>query len=225
MFTGLVEEVATVQRIHQVQHSAHLEIRAQTIMDDMRLGDSIAVNGVCLTVVQKSSSGFTADAVPETMRRTNLGSLTPGSQVNVERALQASSRLGGHIVSGHVDGVGRLQAIEQEGLARILVVQTPLPLMRYITDKGSICLNGVSLTVMGVTKDTFSISIIPHTSAHTTLMHARPGDILNLECDVIAKYVEKLLTPNLRSERDASADEAPKSAVSLDFLAQNGFLS
>ncbi|MCF8566173.1 riboflavin synthase [Alicyclobacillus tolerans] len=192
MFTGLVEEIAIVQKIEHLQDSARIQLKASRIMTDMRLGDSIAVNGVCLTVVKHQAASFAVDAVPETLRRSNLGRLKTGDKVNVERALRVGDRFGGHIVAGHVDGLGVLRDRSQEGLAAVLTIETDEALLRYVVEKGSICIDGVSLTVMDTTDKGFRISIIPHTGAHTTLLDARPGTLLNLEVDVIAKYVEKL---------------------------------
>lgn len=231
MFTGLVEEVAIVQKINHRQHSAHLHIAANKVLEGARLGDSIAVNGACLTVVDFSASGFTADAVPETMRKTNLGHLHPGDRVNVERALQLGARLGGHMVAGHVDGVGVIRAREGEGIATVFTIDAAADLLRYVVDKGSICVNGVSLTVMDSTVNSFRLSIIPHTGTHTTLMQAKVGDIVNLECDLIAKYVEKMLfhtggqqTSNQTiNGGQVGSSKVSGSRVDLDYLRQHGF--
>lgn len=233
MFTGLIEEVAVVRRIVQGQAGARLEIEARRALVDIHLGDSIAVNGVCLTVTGFSASTFTADAVPETMRRTNLGRLRPTACVNVERALRVGDRLGGHIVSGHVDGVGRLQARTPEGSAIVLTVAADLGLIRYIAEKGSICVDGVSLTVMDVGADAFRVSVIPHTGTATTLLSSPLGAEMNLECDVIAKYVERLLglarpggaqgqsVVASSGTGDVSSPDADR--FTMDFLRQNGF--
>lgn len=224
MFTGLVEEVATVLRMERVQHSAHLHLLANVILEDMRLGDSIAVNGVCLTVVDQGSSHFAVDVVPETLRRSNLGKLKAGDAVNVERAMKVGSRFGGHIVAGHADGTGVLRQRSFEGIAEVLTIEAPTAIMRYVVDKGSICIDGVSLTVMDTTETTFRISIIPHTSAHTTLLQSRVGAVFNLEADVIAKYVEKLTLGRSDALGHQGDPVNPTNrGVSLDFLQKNGF--
>lgn len=230
MFTGLIEEVGTVQRVVQNNESAQLWLSAKKVPADLKLGDSIAVNGVCLTVVSFSNQGFSVDAVPETMRRTNLGRLKSGSHVNLERALQLSDRLGGHIVSGHVDGVGVIDGVAVEGNATILSIAVSPGLSRYIAPKGSICVDGISLTVMDVTDKSFRVSIIPHTSEVTTLSRARPGLEVNLECDVLAKYVERLLfaqSPHELPEFPATAGGdgmAGTTGVTTELLHRTGFI-
>lgn len=217
MFTGLVEEVATLEEITYESHSAHLRLRAHRLLDDMTIGDSIAVNGVCLTVVTFDARGFVADAVPETIRRTNLGRLNVGDPVNTERALRVGDRLGGHIVSGHVDGTGKITDVSREGIATVIEITAEPECMRYIVEKGSICVDGVSLTVMDVGKTSFRISLIPHTGVETTLGNSRVGRVVNLECDIIAKYVERMLVP-------VTGQRSQKQILSMEFLAQNGFV-
>lgn len=221
MFTGLIEEVAVVERVEGTAAGAHLFLHAQRVVMDVRLGDSISVNGACLTVVQFSTRGFAVDVVPETLRRSTLAELRPGARVNLERALRAGARLGGHIVSGHVDAVGRITGVQTDGLARVLTIAVPTDILRYVVEKGSICLDGVSLTVMDVQASTLRVSIIPHTAANTTLEAARTGTRLNIECDILAKYVERLLGP-LTSvgsvERPATSD------LSQAWLAEQGFV-
>jgi riboflavin synthase len=219
VFTGLVEEVGVVRRIERARDSAHIRIAAEKILADIQLGDSIAVNGACLTVVSYSKGEFVADAVPETLRRTALGSLQPGDRVNLERALSLHSRLGGHIVSGHVDGLGYIREQGSEGIASVYTIETSPDLMRYIVDKGSICVDGVSLTVMDTRENTFRVSIIPHTGQHTSLSDARIGQAVNLECDIIAKYVEKMVASLAGGIRGKQGD----SAINLDFLRNHGF--
>lgn len=218
MFTGLVEELATVRSIQQNADGARLRLGAKRILEDMSLGDSIAINGICLTVVQMAGDEFLVDAVPETMRRTNLGQLRYGDKVHVERALAANGRFGGHIVSGHIDGVGRIAAVDREGLARVLTVATDVTLMRHVVEKGSICVDGVSLTVMNAEADCFRVSIIPHTEGVTRLGQASVGDVVNLEMDVLAKYVERLLQFG-----NAEAKEFQTGGLSLAFLQANGY--
>lgn len=218
MFTGLVEELAHVESIRQGASDSSLTLRARRIMDDMQLGDSIAVNGICLTVVERTETTFSVDAVPETMRRTNLGLLRRGDTVHVERAMPMNGRFGGHIVSGHIDGTGRVAAVDREGTARVLRIQVAPELLRYLVEKGSICVDGVSLTVMDVSGDVFRVSIIPHTEGVTRLGHAQVGDVVNLEMDVIAKYVERLLQFG-----PATAHHTETPSMSMAFLTKYGF--
>ncbi|WP_206922384.1 riboflavin synthase [Alicyclobacillus suci] len=219
MFTGLVEELAQVRHIHVSAQGAKIELSARTILEDMQLGDSIAVNGICLTVVRMGDGAFVVEAVPETMRRTNLHTLRAGDTVHVERAMAANGRFGGHIVSGHIDGTGRISEIHPEGMAKVLTIACDKEILRYVVEKGSICVDGVSLTVMGVTSTAFEVSIIPHTRGVTRLGHAKVGDEVNLECDILAKYVERLL--NLPA--GSSENGARKSTVTFDLLQQHGF--
>ncbi|MGI6033460.1 MAG: riboflavin synthase [Coriobacteriales bacterium] len=220
MFTGIIEEVGTVARIERGAKSARLSIAARTVLEDTKVGDSIAVNGVCLTVTSLSPGRFTADVMHETLERSSLGSLKPGSSVNLERAVQLGGRLGGHIVSGHIDGTGTLRSIERDDTAIWYTVATKPELLRYIVEKGSIALDGISLTVARVDATGFSVSTIPHTNEETTLPDRKVGDTVNLECDVIAKYVEKLASP--RETSGASEQEKPQ-GITMEFLAENGF--
>ena len=212
MFTGIVEEMGTVKAIRKGPHSAVVEIQAQVVLEDLHIGDSIAVNGVCLTATAFSPAGFTADVMHETLNRSALATLRPGSRVNLERAMAANGRFGGHIVSGHIDGTGTIASQKREDNAVWVKIKTPAPLLRYIVEKGSIAIDGVSLTVAAVTDTDFSVSIIPHTGAQTILLGKKPGDPVNLECDVIGKYVEKLTAPHKTG------------GISTNFLAENGFL-
>ena len=193
MFTGIVEEVGRVQSIRREPANAVLTIAASKVLEDVHLGDSIAVCGVCLTVTSFTSSAFTADVMHETLNRSSLGALKPGSPVNLERAMPANGRFGGHIVSGHIDGTGRITRIRPDGNAVWYTVSATPSLLRYIVEKGSIAIDGISLTVAQVTGRDFSVSIIPHTQGQTTLSARRVGDTVNLETDCIGKYVEKLL--------------------------------
>lgn len=212
MFTGIIEEIGTVRRIEHGAKGARLTIQAKTVLEDTRIGDSIATNGVCLTVVSMTSDSFSADVMAESLRRSSLGTLQGGSSVNLERAMAANGRFGGHIVSGHIDGTGTIASQKREDNAVWVKIKTPAPLLRYIVEKGSIAIDGVSLTVAAVTDTDFSVSIIPHTGAQTILLGKKPGDPVNLECDVIGKYVEKLTAPHKTG------------GISTNFLAENGFL-
>ena len=206
MFTGLIEEIGTVRRIERGAKGARLTIAADTVLENTKIGDSIATNGVCLT-----DDSFSADVMAESLRRSALGSLQSGSPGNLERAMPADGRFGGHIVSGHIDGTGSVLLQRREDNAVWVTIKTPAPLLRYIVEKGSIAIDGVSLTVAAVTDTDFSVSIIPHTGAQTILLGKKPGELVNLECDVIGKYVEKMLTPH------------KSSGITMDFLAQHGF--
>ena len=212
MFTGIIEEIGTVRRIEHGAKGARLTIQAKTVLEDTRIGDSIATNGVCLTVVSMTGASFSADVMAESLRRSSLGTLQGGSPVNLERAMAANGRFGGHIVSGHIDGTGTIASQKREDNAVWVKIKTPAPLLRYIVEKGSIAIDGVSLTVAAVTDTDFSVSIIPHTGAQTILLGKKPGDPVNLECDVIGKYVEKLTAPHKTG------------GISTNFLAENGFL-
>lgn len=191
MFTGLIEEQG---RVLTAPTGGKLRLAARSVLDGIALGDSIAVNGVCLTVSAFSGQRFTADVMPETLHRSNLGELRTGSLVNLERALPATGRFGGHFVSGHIDGVGSLLSVRPEGNALIFSIRAAPELLRGIVEKGSVAIDGISLTVIEVTETLFSVSVIPHTAAVTTLAGKRPGDRLNLETDMIGKYVLRALS-------------------------------
>ena len=193
MFTGIVEELGSVQAVTDLGDAARLSITGPTVTSDARPGDSIAVNGVCLTVVDIVDGAFTADVMLETLRRSSLGAVVPGSPVNLERAARVDSRLGGHIMQGHVDGVATVLAVDPTENWTTVSFALPGGLARYVVEKGSIAVDGVSLTVVHVDDESFSVSLIPTTLAHTTLGTRRPGDVVNIEVDVIAKYVERLL--------------------------------
>ena len=211
MFTGIIEEVGHVARIG----GGSLVIDCQKVLEDVHLGDSIAVNGVCLTVTRFDQSSFTADVMPETVRRTSLAELKKGSPVNLERALTLSSRLGGHIVSGHIDGTGEIVKFADEGNAILMTVSAGQDLLRYIVEKGSVALDGISLTVAAVTDSDFTVSLIPHTREVTNLGSKKIGSPINIETDVLGKYVEKMLSGN--------PVPTQKSTLTLDFLRENGF--
>lgn len=212
MFTGIVEEIGTVKKIARGQ-KAYLEIQADKIFSDIHIGDSIAVNGVCLTVTSFSGKVFTADVMNETFSRSSLGSLKAGSHVNLERAMSANGRFGGHIVSGHIDGTGKITNIKKDGNAVWYKISADENIIKYTVEKGSIAIDGISLTVARVERDNFSVSIIPHTSEETILSEKKPGDTVNLENDIIGKYVERFL----------NFDKTEKSSITMDFLSKYGF--
>lgn len=214
MFTGIVEEIGTIKQIERRVHSAVITVKARTVLGGICIGDSIAVNGVCLTVVGYTDDQFFADIMHETLERSSLQTAKSGDTVNLERAMPADGRFGGHFVAGHVDGIGIITAIERDDTAVWYTLRTEPSVLRYIVEKGSIAMDGISLTVAKVDETCFSVSLIPHTVGYTTLGSKRVGDSMNLENDVIGKYVEKLLLPQ----------ETPKkSAITKEFLLQNGF--
>ncbi len=215
MFTGIIEEIGHVQRINQQSRSAQIQIKASKVLGDVAVGDSIAVNGVCLTVVSFDNQHFTADVMPETINKTTLQELKPGSPVNLERALQVGGRLGGHIVQGHVDAVGTIVQKQVLEIAIIYRIKTTPELLQFVVPKGSVAIDGISLTVVDVFQDSFTVSLIPHTAHETTLGGKDPGDRVNLESDIIGRYVQHLMgrtSPDMRQDLDVS------------FLAENGFL-
>lgn len=217
MFTGIVEETGTVKQIKNGAVSAELKIEGKTIFSDMHLGDSIAVNGVCLTVTSFDKNTFTADVMHETLNRSSLGSLTSGSKVNLERAMSAQGRFGGHIVSGHIDGTGKIESLTKDGIAVWVKISTSKEILRLIVEKGSITIDGISLTVAGLGNDYFQVSVIPHTASNTTLLSKKKGDVVNLENDVVGKYVERLLG----FEKQETSKNT--SNITMDFLYKNGF--
>lgn len=197
MFTGIVEERGTIASVEPLTNAERIAIRGSVVLADVRPGDSIAVNGVCLTVVDIGPDTFTADVMQETLKRSSLGGAGVGSEVNLERAARLDSRLGGHLVQGHVDGTGEVLVIEPDPHWTLMRISLPAGLGRYVVEKGSITVDGVSLTVVGVDDDGFSVSLIPTTLAETTLGSRRVGDMVNLEVDAIAKYVERLMQGRL----------------------------
>ncbi len=247
MFTGIVEEVGIIASIRKGAHSCVLTVRAQAVLEDVHVGDSIATNGVCLTVTSFSGNTFSADVMHETLNRSSLGKLRVGSPVNLERAMAADGRFGGHIVSGHIDGVGTIASITEDDNAVWYTIKAPADIVRLIVEKGSIAIDGISLTVASVSTDKFSVSIIPHTRAQTNLASKRVGDIVNLENDCIGKYVERLLGESgfiELKDRAASGvsthagmsdalshagsahraqNEPASSGITKDFLIRNGF--
>lgn len=224
MFTGIIEEIGTVVSISQGTQAAKLTLQGKLIFEDMHIGDSIAVNGVCLTVTEKTSNTFIVDIMPETLRRSSLEKLSKGSKVNMERAMAANGRFGGHIVSGHIDGTGEIESFVKEDNAVWVTVKTPARLLKYIIEKGSITIDGISLTVAYVDNRCFKVSLIPHTAANTTLLTKKAGDIVNLENDIVGKYIDKLLHFE-DSKLEAEGNEGKTfDGISMDFLAKNGFM-
>lgn len=212
MFTGIVEEMGRVHGVKKGAKSAVLSIEGRVVFDDIHLGDSIAVNGVCLTVTGFAGTVFSADVMNETLQRSSLGALRPDSPVNLERAMAANGRFGGHIVSGHIDGTGVITRIQPEDNAIWYTVACDPKLMRYIVEKGSITIDGISLTVAKLDRSSFSVSIIPHTASVTVLGRKKVRDVVNLENDILGKYVERLLSAPPQD-----------SALTMEFLAKNGF--
>ena len=216
MFTGIIEETGRVLSVQRGSHSAVLTIQSSIVLSGSKEGDSIAVNGVCLTVTSIGPSSFCADVMHETMDRSSLGLLRPGSRVNLERAMAADGRFGGHIVSGHVDGTGTIASVRKDDNAVWYTIRTSPAVMRYIVEKGSVAVDGISLTVAKTDEISFCVSVIPHTAAHTALSEKRAGDIVNLENDVIGKYVEKLLGDRIYRQ------DGPQ-GISKEFLYKYGF--
>lgn len=225
IFTGIVEETGKIESVANGNKSAIITIIADKVLKGTKIGDSIAVNGVCLTVTSISGNKFTADVMAETIRRSSLGTLKHGSKVNLERAMAADGRFGGHIVSGHIDGTGVIRSLEREDNAVWVEIETPDKLLKYIVEKGSIAIDGISLTVASLTDDSFSVSVIPHTGEETTLLAKKPGDIVNLENDIVGKYVERLMNFNTsqKSPFDNKTATSTKSNITMDFLTENGF--
>lgn len=216
MFTGLVAELGTVQSLTRQGESYHLTVSAVKVMANLKIGDSVAVNGACLTVVRLDGGAFTADVMPETVRLTNIGQLRVGDKVNLERTLRLCDGLDGHIVSGHVEGQGVIVGRRPEGIAMVVTISAPPELLKYIIKKGSVAIDGISLTVTQTTDTDFSVSLIPHTAKETTLGFKDVGDRVNLETDIIGKYVERML----------SWDRKQNGAELLDknMLLENGFM-
>ena len=205
-----------MRRVSSGQYDGSIDVKARLVLEGTKIGDSIAVNGVCLTVTALREDGFTADVMPETLRRSNLGALRSGDPVDLERAMAADGRFGGHIVSGHIDGVGAVTGQRREGIATWVTIAAPPEILRYIVEKGSVAIDGVSLTVAAVTERDFSVSLIPHTGSQTVLLKKGPGSQVNLENDIVGKYVARLMAP-------AAPGPAPESRVTLDFLREHGF--
>lgn len=218
MFTGIIEETGIIKEINRGSKSVKLCIEASKVLEETNLGDSISANGICLTVVELGQNTFSVDVIAETLRKTNLIKLSIGSRVNLERALKLSDRLGGHLVSGHVDGLGVISNIVMEDIARIISIETDFDLLKYIITKGSIAIDGISLTVIYVDEHSFKVSIIPRTAAETNLLGKKIGDTVNLETDIIARYAGKLLLKSNKQNENTG-----KSKIDMDFLIENGF--
>ncbi len=212
MFTGIIEEIGTILAIKKGTRSAVLTVKAEKIMKDIHIGDSIAVNGVCLTVISFENGQFDADIMPQTLNRSSLGQLKSGSHVNLERAMAADGRFGGHIVAGHIDGTGTIHEIKKDDNAVWYTINAEDKIMRYIIEKGSVAIDGISLTVAQTFKNYFKVSIIPHTMQKTVLEEKKKGDIVNLENDCVGKYVEHLL-----------GLEKKTGGITVNFLRENGF--
>lgn len=221
MFTGLVEELGTLEAMTGSGQSSRLVIRAERVLEGVKTGDSIAVNGICLTVTSFTSRQFTVDVMPETLNKTSLRQLRQGQSVNLERAMRLGDRFGGHIVSGHVDGTGTVISRQPHANAVLFRIAADASLLKYVIPRGSICIDGISLTVVDVDDAGFSVSIIPHTLAETSLRDRKVGDQVNLEADVIGKYVERLM--GVRATEATGGSVATSSRLSLAFLQDNGF--
>jgi riboflavin synthase len=217
MFTGIVEEMGAVTSMERSLNGTRLTILASTVLGDLQVGDSISVNGTCLTVVTKGDKSFVVDVSPETLAVTTLGRLTGGAPVNLERAMKLNERIGGHLVAGHVDGVGTIRSRHQEGNAIVFVIEAPPAVLRYCVYKGSVTVDGISLTINDITDHSFSVSVIPHTAAVTTLGLKQVDDGVNLESDLIGKFVERLLQQR---------SQLPKSTpvVDTDYLKKRGLI-
>lgn len=218
MFTGIVEETGSVQDLSLLGSSGRIKIQAKKVLEGTKVGDSIAVNGICLTVTTLLKDSFTADVMAETIRRSSLKEAKPGTKVNLERAMAADGRFGGHIVSGHVDGCGTVTEILPEENAVWFTIKAKKEILKLIVEKGSVCLDGISLTVADVNEEEFKVSVIPHTRQVTTLYDKKPGSMINIETDVIGKYVERLL-----KFKDAEKKETePSSKLTMEFLEKYG---
>ena len=217
MFTGIIEEIGTVTSVARGAKSSRVTISGNIIFSDLKLGDSVSTNGVCLTVTTLGDKTFSADIMHETLKSTALAGLASGTKVNLERAMLANGRFGGHIVSGHIDGVGKVRSIKKDDNAVIYTIATGSEIVKYIVKKGSIAIDGISLTVTYVDEDSFSVSIIPHTLGETILGDKKNGDLVNLEVDMLAKYVEKLLTTGIDTRAET------QSGITTEFLLKNGF--
>jgi riboflavin synthase len=220
MFTGIIEEIGKIAAIKRGSKSSQLQIQGKKIFEDLKIGDSVAVNGVCLTATSIDGNKFWADVMNETLQRSSLGDLKVNSTLNLERAMSANGRFGGHIVSGHIDGTGKILSIKKDDNAVWYKVEASPNVMRYIIEKGSITIDGISLTVAKVEKNNFSVSIIPHTLRETTLASRSIGSIVNLENDIVGKYIEKFIK-NPQSQLNVKPKK--ESTLTLEMLAKAGF--
>jgi riboflavin synthase len=226
MFTGIIEGSGSISRSQATQTGRRMSIRADFDLDDTRLGDSIAVNGACLTVVTLHQNQFEVDISAESLTKTTLGQYQGGTKVNLERALKLTARLDGHLVSGHIDGMGVVQGLSQTGDTIDMTIKADKSLTRYIIPKGSIAIDGISLTVNTIDEDQFTICLIPHTQKMTTLNYKHVGDSVNIETDMIGKYVERFLRySNTEESLDVSKDTSTQGKVDINLLAKSGFLS
>ena len=227
MFTGIIEEIGHVKAVKKQTFSQVIVIEASKVLEGTKIGDSIAVNGICLTVTAIEKGQFSADVMHETVKRTSLKNIRAGSHVNLERAMSADGRFGGHIVSGHIDGTGTIRELKREDNAVWVTIDCSPKILRYIIEKGSIAIDGISLTVAYVDDTCFKVSIIPHTAGETTLLDGKPGKVVNLENDVVGKYVEKLLMPYKGDDTDeklSNGNASDRSGLDMKFLAENGFM-
>lgn len=213
MFTGIVEEIGIVKSIHMTGKSGTVNIKAKKVLEGTKVGDSIAVNGICLTVTSMTDNGFEADVMAETVRRSSLSVCRGNDEVNLERAMAADGRFGGHIVSGHIDGTGTIISLSREENAVWVTISADSGIIKFIVEKGSICIDGISLTVAKVNNEKFSVSVIPHTAGQTTLLKKKAGDIVNLENDIVGKYVEKFL----------SLEQNSSGGITMEMLSEYGF--
>jgi riboflavin synthase len=213
MFTGIIEEIGTIKLVRKAGRSSDIAISAMKILEDIKVGDSINTDGVCLTVTSFTTDHFSADIMPESMDRSSFRTIKSGHKVNLERSVRLNDRLGGHIVSGHIDDTGTIVQIRKDENAVLLTISAEKKELKYIVEKGSVAINGVSLTVVGVDTNSFSVSIIPHTQIVTSLLSKTTGDIVNIECDIIAKYIEKFTYENKGAGK-----------LDMNFLAEQGFL-
>lgn len=220
MFTGIVEEVGKLEAVEDYGTYASFQIGCKKILQGLKVGDSVATNGVCLTATRVSDRYFTCDAMHETMRKTGFSTLHAGSSLNLERALPVGGRLDGHIVTGHIDGTGKIREIRRDGNAIWFFVEAPAEILNHMVDKGSIAIDGISLTVVKVRDRDFSVSCIPHTLEVTNLSSKKQGDLVNLECDIIGKYVEKFVLCGEKNRKKEGQD----SAITKSLLLENGFL-
>ena len=218
MFTGIVEEAGTIKKLIISGNSGQIAVRAKKVLEGTKIGDSIAVNGICLTVTSLQVDGFTADVMAETVRRSSLAECSTGDEVNLERAMAANGRFGGHIVSGHIDGTGVITSYRREENAVWVAIETVPEILNLIVEKGSICIDGISLTVAKVGNTDFQVSVIPHTGEETTLLKKKPGSRVNLENDIVGKYIQKLM-----GLEPAIKDNNQSSGITKEFLEEYGF--